>query len=268
MSATLDVKAMRARLRTRVIARRFIYRERTGSTMDDAREAALAGAAAGTAIFAEEQSAGRGTHGRGWVSPPGQNIYCTIVLRPTAQKARRLSMVTPVGIANAVEQILGLFPRIKWPNDLRLSGKKFAGILIETEWSGSRPLYALVGVGINVNFDPAAYGAAIAQPATSLALERGRPIQREPLLAATFSAFERAYESAESDALFDGWRARLETLGRSIAVRTSTGALEGVAEAVAEDGSLLVRRADGVLVPLSAAEVMAAPGDVAESLRT
>jgi len=126
-------------LRTGWVGRSLRIRRRTPSTMDDARAAAEAGEAAGFVAVAEEQTAGRGTRGRSWVSPAGLNLYFTILVRPEAAVLARLSMLTPVALANAVEQVVGLYPRIKWPNDLHLHGRKFAGILIEAEWEGGAP---------------------------------------------------------------------------------------------------------------------------------
>ncbi|MDE2640721.1 MAG: biotin--[acetyl-CoA-carboxylase] ligase [Chloroflexota bacterium] len=260
VSPRLRRKLLDQRAVARWVGREFVYRLRTGSTMDDARALARDGAAGGAVVFAEEQTAGRGTRGRSWVSPAGQNLYFTIVLRPSVAQIQRLSLITPVAIANAVEQTLGLYPRIKWPNDLQLGGKKFAGILIEGEWTGDRPAFALVGVGVNVNFEPMAH-AQLDRPATSLAIEKGRPLAREPLMAAIFASFERAFEGAEHPALFRGWRSRQALLGRpvtlsgSAAIREPGGIIEGTAEDVAEDGALLVRLPGGDLRRFQAGEV-------------
>ena len=257
MTTRLRQKLVEQDLRTRWVGRGLIYKRRTTSTMDDARKAAQAGAPHGTVVVAEEQTAGRGRlRDRRWVAPPYQNLYFTIVVRPDLERVQRLSIVTPVAVANGVEQIVGLYPRIKWPNDLRFSGKKFVGILIEGEWSAGKPEFALVGVGINVNFDPATHGTEIAQPATSLALVRGRPIAREPVFAAVLSAFERAYDGATNPVLFEGWRNRSETLGRRVSVSFDDGrTLYGVAEDVAADGALLVRDDHDQLHELHAGEV-------------
>jgi len=261
MPARLRRKSLDDASPARWLGRELVYKVRTASTMDDARSLAENGAPSGTVVFAEEQTAGRGTRGRTWVSPAGQNLYFTIVLRPDTTQLQKLSLITPVAIANAVEQVLGLYPRIKWPNDLHLKGKKFAGILIEGEWAGDTPAFALVGVGVNVNFDPAPHAAQIDRPATSLAIENGRPVAREPLLATIFASFERAFEGAAHPALFHGWRARQEILGRSVtlsgsaAIRELGGAIEGVAEDVDESGALLVRLADRELRRFHAGEV-------------
>lgn len=262
MTSRLRRAAVDADLRTRSVGRNFIYRLRTTSTMDDARAAALAGAPSGTVVFAEEQTAGRGRlAGRRWVSPAGQNLYFTIVVRPRVAELQRLSMLTPVAVANAVEQVYGLYPRIKWPNDLQLKGKKFAGILIDSEWQASKPQFALVGIGVNVNFDPSAHAAEIAMPATSLALERGKPVPREPILAAILTAFERAYDGALHPAVLSGWRLRLDTLGKRIVLTETGGAVvEGVAEDVTDDGGLVLRTDDGETRVFHAGEVTLRPG--------
>lgn len=266
MPTRLRRKILDQRSRARWLSREFVHKVRTGSTMDDARALALQGAASGLVVFAEEQTAGRGTRGRTWVSPAGQNLYFTILVRPSVPQLQRLSLITPVAIANAVEQVLGLYPRIKWPNDLQLKGKKFAGILIEAEWNGPTPAFALVGIGVNVNFDPAPHAAQLARPATSLAIEKGRPVPREPLLAAIFASFERAYEGAQHPALFHGWRARQALLGRPVtlsahpdtrgpAIREPGGVVQGVVEDVGQDGALLVRLPSGDLRRFHAGEV-------------
>ena len=252
----LNLKAVQAGLRTRWLGRELAYKRCTTSTMDEGRKAALSGAPSGTLILAEEQRAGRGTKGRAWVSPPGENLHITVVLRPTAAKLQRLSMLTPVAIANAVEQLYGFFPRIKWPNDLQLDGKKFAGILIEAEWEGVHPTFVLLGIGLDVNFDPAPYSQELAQPVTSLAIERGRPVLREPLLSALCNALERAYDGAESDTLFRGWCSRLDSLGRLLRLQTNHGLIEGIAEGVEADGTLLLRVEPETLLRVTAAEVI------------
>ena len=256
MAAYLKPALVERNLRTRAVGRVLVCKRRTTSTMDDARALAEDGAPHGAVVVAEEQTAGRGTRGRGWVSPQGQNLLFTIVVRPSAPQLARLSMITPLALATAVEQVTGLYPRIKWPNDLQVRGRKLAGILIEAAWEPGRPTYALVGVGLNVNFDPGATRAGIDRPATSLAAERGRPLPREPLLAAVLTAFERAYEGWAHPALYAGWRARLNTLGRAVTVTGYDNVPhEGVAEDVTEEGGLVVRLADGRLETYHAGEV-------------
>ena len=255
-SYDFDQDLLESSLRTKSVGRAVVYRNSTTSTMDDARALAAEGAAHGSVVLAEEQTAGRGTHGRDWVSPRGQNLYFTVLLRPIAGQLARLSMITPLAVANGVEQVTGVFPRIKWPNDLEIDGRKFAGILIEAEWAGRSPDHALVGVGLNVNFDPAALDRDVDRPATSLMIQLGRKIPREPLFAALLNSIERGYLGWSSRAVYEGWRARLATLGREVTV-TPSGAepFSGVADDVTEDGALVVIGRDGEPRTFHAGEV-------------
>lgn len=261
----LQVHDVAAALTTREIGRDLRYLRVTNSTMIDARRLAEQGCAHGTVVVADEQTAGRGTKGRSWVSEAGRNILTTLVLRPGAEQMKRLSIVTPVAVAQAVEETSGLSPRIKWPNDVELGQRKLAGILIEGEWRADGPAWALVGIGVNVNFDPAPHAAQIDRPATSLMLELGRELSREAVLVALLNAFERAYERAAShDAMhdaarevFEAWRSRLDTLGRRVRILAPNGdpIVEGIAEDATFDGALVVRDAAGRRHTVTAGEV-------------
>ena len=250
----LDRALVERRLRTRYLGRNLLYLQTTSSTQDAARAEAERGGPVGTAVLAEEQTAGRGRLGRAWVSPAGKNIHVTLVMRPPAPKLRVLSIVSPVAIAEALEGI-GLAPRLKWPNDVLVGGRKIAGILIETELSGDAVKYALVGIGLNVNIDVEAT-PEIAGIATSVRRELGRDTSREELLAALLNAFEVRYEQAlAGDAVFQAWRSRLETLGRRVRATLGERVEEGVAEDVDAEGNLLVRRDDGSLAVVEAGDV-------------
>ena len=246
-----------AALRTRAIGREFHYLRVTDSTMVDARRLAEQGCAHGAVAVADEQTAGRGTKGRSWVSPAGRNIHATLVVRPDAEQMKRLSIVTPVAVAEAVERTTGLSPRIKWPNDVEIEGRKLAGILIEGEWRADGPAWALVGIGVNVNFDPAPHAAEIERPATSLMLELGREASREAVLAALLNAFEEAYDAAASERVFEAWCRRLDTLGREVAIIGPGGQplVEGRAEDATRDGALIVRDGAGAAHTVMAGEV-------------
>lgn len=254
MTNLLDRALVERRLRTRYLGRNLLYLDTTSSTQDVARAEVERGGPVGTAVLAEEQTAGRGRLGRAWVSPAGKNIYVTLVMRPPAPKLRVLSIVSPLAIAEALEGI-GLAPRLKWPNDVMVGGRKIAGILIETELSGDAVKYALVGIGLNVNFDVEAT-PEIADTATSVRRELGRDASREELLAALLNVFEARYEQAlEGDAVYQVWRSRLETLGRRVRATLGERVEEGVAEDVDAEGNLLVRRDDGRLAVVEAGDV-------------
>lgn len=252
----LDADAVRTQLTTRQIGRELHYLRVTNSTMDDARRLAEAGCPHGTTVVADEQTAGRGTKGRIWVSPPGQSIHTTLVVRPSTDQMKRLSIITPVAACEAIAATTPLQPTIKWPNDIQIEARKLGGILIEAEWGRDQPKYALIGIGLNVNFDPAPWSSQIDRPATSLMIELDARQQREPVLAELLNAFETAYDGWDTDELHEAWRSRLSTLGRDIRIIGPTGdEFDGRAEDVSRDGALMVRARDGQLVPVVAGEV-------------
>ena len=252
----LDLDRVASALRARTIGRELHYARATTSTMDDARRLARGGCAHGAVAVADEQAAGRGTKGRAWVSPPGEGIHATLILRPDALRMQRLSIIAAVAAARAIEACTPLRAELKWPNDIELGGRKAGGILIEADWGGTGPRFALAGIGINVNFDPSPHAALIDRPATSLMVELGRRQSREDVLAALLNEFEDAYEHWDGAGVFQTWRERLSTLGRQVEIHGPAGRVtSGTAEDVEPDGALLVRRADGGLDRIVAGEV-------------
>ena len=154
------------------------------------------GAGEGTLVIAEEQTAGRGRFGRQWVSPPGLNLYFTVVLRPDIHRLRALAQVAPLAVCRMLESHTSIRPLIKWPNDVLVVRRKLAGILIETEFAGENPRYALVGIGLNVNFRPG--GTPLDGIATSIAQELDKEVSRERVLANLMNHLEELYRRSSS----------------------------------------------------------------------
>lgn len=192
--------------------------------------------------------------GRSWVSPAGKNIYVTILLRPTAERLRRLAMVSPLATALAIEETTGVSAQIKWPNDVLLSGLKVSGILIDAELAGDEPRYALDGIGINVNLDIDP-DSEIAGIATSVKAELGRETPREPILAALLNHFEKLYVQEDTEAIRAAWKSRLDTLGKEVRLSFHGEVVEGLAEDVDAEGNLFLLRPDGTRQSFSAGEV-------------
>lgn len=259
MTAAFSLDGLQALLTTVFVGRCAVHQASVTSTMDVARAEAEGGAPDGTLVVADEQTQGRGRRGRGWVSPPGGNIYATLILRPGVWEIGSLGMVTPLAVCEAMDAVAGVRSVIKWPNDLLIEGRKVGGVLIDTRLRGEEVEYALVGVGVNVNFDPSQH-EEIREMATSLASELGREISREALLAVFLNRFERLYLAARSDeGVREAWKARLETLGRRVEVRLGDRVEEGVAEDVDGEGNLVLRRDDGSTAVLAAGDVTLQP---------
>ena len=255
MENPLKVEPVQSRLSHDPIGHRILYFPSIGSTMDVARQEAEGGAPEGTVVVAEEQTTGRGRFGRSWVSAVGQNLSFSVLLYPSRGACAGLSIAVPVAVIRAIHQETGLSPTLQWPNDVFLAGKKVCGILIETALQDDEVRYAIVGVGINVNFAPHAQPEIVAG-ATSLAQELGHPVSREALFEAVLKNLGAIYQQLGGWAeVWEQWRSSLETLGREIRVRWGEQVEEGLAEAVDAEGNLLLRRPDGTLIVLPGGEV-------------
>ena len=253
---------LRNGLYTRVIGKSLVYFRRLSSTMDEAARLAQDGAEEGTVVLAEEQTAGRGRFQRTWVSEPG-NLYLSVVLRPSLEELRYLGVIPGLAVARAITKATGLRTTIKWPNDVRVSGRKVSGILVESALEADIVKYAVLGVGVNVALNPAVIDE-LADIATSLNVETGKPIDREALLGHLLQEIDRLYQviresvgrdKGSLDRVTGEWRALLETLGRQVEVRWQNEVYHGYAEDVDEVGNLRLRLGDGTLATLPAGEV-------------
>ena len=253
----LTEDAIRSSLTTTLLGRRATYLVCTASTMDDARQAALDGAPDGTLVLAEEQTGGMGRFQRTWVSPPGVNLYLSLVLRPEPVALPQLGMMASLALAKSLHRAAPeiAHPTIKWPNDVRLGGKKVGGILIDNSLAGDSGGFSIVGVGVNVNLDPNDY-PEIRDVATSVRQELGHTVSRLALLGMLLDDMERLYISIRrGDSIRDEWSALLDTLGHHVQVTWRDQSYEGYAQGVDEEGSLILRRADGSLQSFPAGEV-------------
>ncbi|MGH2444277.1 MAG: biotin--[acetyl-CoA-carboxylase] ligase [Chloroflexota bacterium] len=210
----------------------------------------------GTLVMAEHQTAGRGRHARKWYAPPETSLHMSLALGwPPELQTTRAVMLAALSVSDAITQVTGLHPTIKWPNDVLLSGKKVCGILAESLSSASPPLIVL-GIGINVNFDPARE-ADVPDTAGSLMLETGAEVCRHDLLTAVIQCVRMWYRCVKEDSvrIYEAWSSRLGISGQSVQVTESSGSWEGTALGVNLDGALQVQAADGARHTLYAGDV-------------
>ncbi len=244
-----------------------IHLASTTSTNDVAREMAAQGAPEGTVVTADYQTAGRGRLGRRWLAPPGTSLLCSVLFRPASDAGplapvTDLTMICALAAADAVEATADLPVSLKWPNDLVVvrgeSWRKLGGLLAETGLSGDRLDFVIVGVGVNVNVPPEVL-PDLAPDATSILAETGRMTDREVLLDRFLKGVKGRYERWQTgERPWAEWAARLATLGRPVRVVTGEGEQHGVAEAVDEDGALLLRTPDGNLHRIRTGDVLLA----------
>jgi BirA family biotin operon repressor/biotin-[acetyl-CoA-carboxylase] ligase len=240
-------------LTTRRLGRPCLFFVRVGSTNDVARRLGDEGAADGLLVVADEQTAGRGRLDRRWWAPPGSSLLMSLLLRPRLplSRAMQLTMCLGLGAVEGIEAATGLRPALKWPNDLLLGGRKLGGILSELQADGDGVAYAVLGLGLNVNLDlRGAPPADVAAAAAGLSDALGRAVDRAALLASILLRCEFWLDALLGPApaapsLHEAWAARLDTLGRDVAVTTAAGVLHGLAAGVTPDGALLVRTRDG-----------------------
>jgi BirA family transcriptional regulator, biotin operon repressor / biotin---[acetyl-CoA-carboxylase] ligase len=222
-------------------------------TVDSTQSVAFAlaehGAADRTVVVADQQLAGRGRRGRTWSAPAGTSLLASILVRPRLPQPllATLSLATAVAAAEALRRVTGVEARLKWPNDLLVSGRKIAGILLESRMTGragaggSTPngsgIVTIIGVGINLGqreFPP-----DLADGATSVAIETGRAPSREAVLTALLEEFDvwrSRLEEQGFEPVRDGWRRLSDTLGRRVTVDD----VNGIAVDLDVDGALLV----------------------------
>ena len=226
------------------------YFEEIGSTNSEALEWAEEGAPEGAVVVADHQSAGRGRRGRTWLSDPGAILPLSVVLRPRLAGARLglLSAAAGVATASAIEEVSGLGCRLKWPNDVTISGLKVAGILLESRM-GAEGAAVVCGIGINVGWTE--LPRELSSRATSLALQ-GCSVDRSLLLASLLFALEENCERVEDEAgaagVVDSARSLSEVLGHSVEVKLGGAVVTGVATSLTPAGALVLDTTEGTRV--------------------
>lgn len=189
----------------------------------------------GTLVLADEQTAGRGTHGRRWASSAGAGVWLAMLARPgDAASLDVLSLRCGLYAAEALDAVTGATVGVKWPNDLLVAGCKLAGVLIEARWRGDAAEWVAIGFGLNVTAPPLA---------TATGLPPGRT--RIEALSVLVPALRRAADARGhlSDDECARWSTRDVARGRPV-VHPSGGTVEGISPA----GELLVRDSDGSIV--------------------
>lgn len=228
------------------------YFEEVDSTQEIARELAAQGAPQGTAVIAETQTAGRGRMGRGWHSPPGVNLYTTIILRPAMplSEVARLSLVAGVAVAEAMETAAPVIAQLKWPNDIWIKGRKAGGIIAEAVTDSRQGLTSvLLGIGLNLNLAAQDMPAEIRSRAISVLIASGRKCDRVAVANALFLRLNTRYMEIERrgfGAIRPLWERYSALTGRRVTVIEMGTRQTGVVRGIDFDGALLLQTAAGV----------------------
>ncbi len=254
----LVAATIRQGLFTHVVGKRLLYYPELTSTMDEAARLADTGAEDGTVVVAYVQTAGRGRQGRNWVSEPG-NLLFSVLFRPNTDQLPFVSIIGGVAAARAVRKTTSLDPRIKWPNDLQIKGRKVAGVLAESAVVGDSVVHAVLGIGINVTLDTAG-SDDIAELATSINAVACEEVAREDLLHQLLQDLDTLYlQLGKGQTPIEEWRDLLDTTGQKVDATWGSDTYSGLAEGVDDAGNLLLRQDDGCLVTLTAGDVTLRP---------
>lgn len=231
---------------TCLLGRPLHFFDTIDSTNTSAAGLARKGGAEGTIVIADAQTGGKGRLGRSWVSPPGVNLYLSVILRPRkpASAAPQLSLLAAVAVAEAIVQQTPLSPAIKWPNDVLVSGKKVCGILTEMQANGPQLRSVVVGIGVNINAPLSSFPEELQDKASSLLLMCGEPVDRAAFTVSLLTHLEKLYVLWLEEGFpvvgtaWEGYASEL--LGKSITVTAPEGILSGTALGLDQDGALLV----------------------------
>lgn len=243
----LNLDRIRERLRTRTVGHRLCLCDTVTSTSARLRELAAAGAPEGTVVLAETQTEGQARGGKTWFSPPGVNLYASVLFRPAIPPAAApvFGFMAPLALCEVIRGY-GLAPAIKWPNDVLVRRKKVAGVLAEMSARGELVEHLIIGVGVNLNVTHGALRAALgagAPAATSLREVLDHSVDRDTFTARFLNAIERwhtAHAEGGGQVLVQAWRDLDIVTGRRVQVRSGAPDLDGRALGVDERGYLQI----------------------------
>jgi BirA family biotin operon repressor/biotin-[acetyl-CoA-carboxylase] ligase len=226
---------------------RLVRYEVLGSTNDEAKALAAAGAAEGTLVWALSQTKGRGRLDRNWVSPPG-NLYLSCILRPAVpvSRAPEIGFAAALAVAACIDSFVepSVAVTLKWPNDVLARGAKIAGILLEAQSAGSGIDWLVLGIGVNV----ASHPADTPYPATCLAaLGRAAPDLGDVIarLAAALSGELARWRAGGFAAIREAWLGRAEGLGRTLELRQAGTPVKGIFRDLDPTGALVLETRSG-----------------------
>ena len=237
---------IRAGLSTKLLGKQIVHFYDTSSTNNEAKRLAADEAAEGTIVVSEAQTLGRGRLNRGWFSPPGGGVWVSVILRPPfpPQEAPKCTLMAAVATVEAIREASGLTCGIKWPNDILWQGRKLVGILTEMSAEMDAINFVVLGIGINVSLQENDFPEELRNIGASISMGAGREVSRVEVLQKLLERLEYWYEVVKKEGfepVLKAWRRESITLGQPVRVLAGEETYDGVAEELAEDGSLLVR---------------------------
>ena len=252
-------EVLEKRLSGKFIGRPLYYYPEIGSTNDEAFRLGLSGALEGTVVIADSQTKGKGRLQRVWHSPPGSNIYTSIILRPNCKpdQAPQISIAAGVAVAEIINEYCPRHVQLKWPNDVLLNKKKVCGILAQMKTSSNRIDFVVLGIGINVNIGYNQLPPDIRTIATSLAIETGREISRLELIIGLYENLAKWYKQLTErgfGTIKEKWINLAPMIGKKVQVMFHNEVIMGKALGLDDDGSLIILTVNNETVKVSAGD--------------
>lgn len=249
-------------LQTKRYGKKIHYYETCKSTQLIAHEFAQKGTPDGTVVISEEQLGGKGRMARPWDSSAHKGIWMSVILKPelTPQQAPQITLVAAVAIVRAIEEVTGLTPDIKWPNDLLVNGKKITGILTELQADPDQIKAIILGIGINVNQCADDFAPELSSIASSLKIELGQKVNRAKLVAAILKHAEHYIELYLEQGFKPIkllWESYATTIGKPVRAVMLQETLEGTAIGITADGMLELQLKDGTVRKIYSGDIEA-----------
>lgn len=248
----VDSSAVLEQLQTRILTPDLYCYIYVDSTNNIAKELLENNAREGTIVIADEQYEGKGRHGRKWCSPIG-GLYLSLILtvKPYSNDTPLLGLLAGCAAVEAIDQLVGIKPQLKWPNDILLNGKKIGGILCELIARNDMEFSVIMGIGINQNIPLENFPIEIREHTTSILEETNQNTSREQLIALLLNCIDsRLFISKSKSSLkfiINEWIEVTSTIGQEIEVVTEKGKLKGKAIGINDAGSLQLLTKDGIL---------------------
>ena len=237
-------------LKTKILGKDILSYRSLGSTNQLGFRLAESGVGEGTLIVADEQTKGKGRMGRGWYSPPKLGLWMSLILRPDIPpfKAPGLSICAGLALAQAIGDLTGMDANIKWPNDCLINGRKVGGILLELSAELDRTNFVIAGIGVNVNHLPSDFPKKLSTYATSIRMELGKEVSRMKLLTLFLKKFEAIYSDFKKNGLTpqrQSIKRFSSLLNKKVTVKLGKEKIEGVAQDIDDNGSLVIKTKKG-----------------------
>lgn len=258
------IRKLNGLLKTETLGKVIHYFDETGSTNAVLSRLAANGASEGTTVIADKQTSGKGRLGRKWISPPGMNLYISVLFRPSipAWESPLLTFLASIALVETIKKTGVSNTSIKWPNDVLIDGKKAAGVLTEMEPRGDRVDYIVVGVGVNINMTKAEINREMGETArfaTSLKESLGTDVDRAKFTGdflLELESWHQIFNRRGKTSLIKEWTERWGGYNKRVRVSSEDGSvIEGVATGIDGEGHLLLKKDDGSPVRIITGDV-------------